>query len=199
MRRYIIIILTLLLGSITFKSFGQTITGKVLDEYDAPLAFANVILQKADSSFVSGTITDTTGVFVLEAVPEAVRIQVSFVSYHHKYIEIDGNDIGIVKMVPDAEMLSKAVVRVTLPKTEIVGDAFVTKIENSVLADAGSANDVLKKLPGVIQKDGGFVVANRLAVEYFMDPRNFLNEEGTPMKSKAWMSCRIPEHDMTRQ
>ncbi len=29
-----------------------------------------------------------------------------------------------------------------------------------------------------IQKDGGFVVANRLAVEYFMDPRNFLNEEG---------------------
>lgn len=158
MRRYIIVILTLLLGSITFKSFGQTITGKVLDEYDAPLAFANVILQKADSSFVSGTITDTTGVFVLEAVPEAVRIQVSFVSYHHKYIEIDGNDIGIVKMVPDAEMLSKAVVRVTLPKTEIVGDAFVTKIENSVLADAGSANDVLKKLPGVIQMDGGFEV-----------------------------------------
>ena len=29
-----------------------------------------------------------------------------------------------------------------------------------------------------IQKDAGFVVANRLAVEYYMDPRNFLNEEG---------------------
>ena len=29
-----------------------------------------------------------------------------------------------------------------------------------------------------VQKDGGFVVANRLAVEYYMDPRNFLNEEG---------------------
>lgn len=29
-----------------------------------------------------------------------------------------------------------------------------------------------------IQKDSGFVVANRLAVEYYMDPRNFLNEEG---------------------
>lgn len=28
-----------------------------------------------------------------------------------------------------------------------------------------------------IQKDGGFVVANRLAVEYYMDPRNFLKEE----------------------
>lgn len=29
-----------------------------------------------------------------------------------------------------------------------------------------------------VQMDSGFVVANRLAVEYFMDPRNFLNEEG---------------------
>lgn len=29
-----------------------------------------------------------------------------------------------------------------------------------------------------IQKDGGFVEANRLAVSYFMDPRNFLNEDG---------------------
>lgn len=28
------------------------------------------------------------------------------------------------------------------------------------------------------QMDAGFVVANRLAVEYYMDPRNFLNEEG---------------------
>ena len=29
-----------------------------------------------------------------------------------------------------------------------------------------------------IEKDGGFVAANRFAVEFFIDPRNFLNEEG---------------------
>ncbi len=29
-----------------------------------------------------------------------------------------------------------------------------------------------------IQKDGGFVEANRFAVAYFIDPRNFLNEDG---------------------
>ena len=158
MRRFIITIISLLLVSISFESLAQTITGKVLDEYDAPLAYANVIMQKADSSFVAGTVTDTTGAFVLEADPEAVRLQVSFVSYHTQYIEIEGSDIGIVRMVPDAEMLGKAIVRATLPKTEIVGDAFVTKIENSVLAEAGSANDVIKKLPGVIQKDGNFEV-----------------------------------------
>ena len=45
-----------------------------------------------------------------------------------------------------------------MPKTTIQGDAFVTEIENSILAKAGSANDVLKKLPGVIQKNGGIEV-----------------------------------------
>ena len=158
MKRFIISLISLILISISFESFGQTITGKVLDEYDAPLAYANVIMQKADSTFLAGTITDTSGVFVLEADPEAVRIQVSFISYHTQYIEIEGSNIGIVRMVPDAEMLGKAVVKAILPKTEIVGDAFVTKIENSVLAEAGSANDVLKKLPGVIKKDGNFEV-----------------------------------------
>lgn len=158
MKRYIITLFSLLLISISFKSAGQTITGKVIDEYDAPLAYANVILERADSAFISGTITDTCGVFVLNADPDAVRVQVSFVSYHTQYIEIEGNDIGTVRMVPDAEMLARSIVRATLPKTEIVGDAFVTKIENSVLADAGSANDVLRKLPGVIQKDGNFEV-----------------------------------------
>lgn len=102
MKRFIISLISLILISISFESFGQTITGKVLDEYDAPLAYANVIMQKADSTFLAGTITDTSGVFVLEADPEAVRIQVSFISYHTQYIEIEGSNIGIIRMVPDA-------------------------------------------------------------------------------------------------
>ena len=47
--------------------------------------------------------------------------------------------------------------------------------ENLKSKEAGHYNQETDKY---IQKDGGFVVANRLAVEYYMDPRNFLNEEG---------------------
>ncbi len=47
--------------------------------------------------------------------------------------------------------------------------------ENLKSKEAGHYNQETGKY---IQKDGGFVVANRLAVEYYMDPRNFLNEEG---------------------
>ncbi|MBE6775792.1 MAG: hypothetical protein E7543_06340 [Ruminococcaceae bacterium] len=55
------------------------------------------------------------------------------------------------------------------------------------LVSASSASEIFKSKDigdydyskkQYIQKDGGFVEANRLAVAYFMDPRNFLNEDG---------------------
>ena len=38
MKRFINTIISLVLVSVSFESFGQTITGKVLDENDSPLA-----------------------------------------------------------------------------------------------------------------------------------------------------------------
>ena len=148
----------LLLAASSFNTSAQTLTGKVLDENDLPLAFANVIIQTAESTYLDGTITDTLGVFTIERHPDAVSIQISFIGYETYHSPITDNDLGTVILVPDSEMIGKSVVRATLPKTTIQGDAFVTKIENSVLAQAGSANDVLKRLPGIIQKDGGYEV-----------------------------------------
>lgn len=57
-------------------------------------------------------------------------------------------------------------------------------VKNLVSSSASSSN-LKSRLPGhynsatntFVQMDSGFVVANRLAVEYFMDPRNFLSED----------------------
>lgn len=56
----------------------------------------------------------------------------------------------------------------------------------NLVSDSASSENLKSKESGhynqetgkYIHKDAGFVVANRLAVEYYMDPRNFLNEEG---------------------
>lgn len=154
MRYFRMALVFLQLASLSLEAAGQTITGKVVDQDDNSLAYANVIMQRADSTFIAGTMTDTCGVFVLKEEPEAVRIQISFISYKNSYVQLTGCDCGTIRMTPDTEMLGKSVVKAVIPKTEIIGDAFVTKIENSLLADAGSANDVLNRLPGVIRKDG---------------------------------------------
>ena len=72
----------LLWTAFSISGFAQTLTGKVVDENDEPLAYANVVLQKNDSTFIAGTVTDTLGVFRMPGHHDATMLQVSFVSYN---------------------------------------------------------------------------------------------------------------------
>ena len=49
---------------------------------------------------------------------------------------------------------------------------------SSDILKSHDADDYLPETDTYLYKDGGFVQASRLAVEYFLDPRNFLNENG---------------------
>jgi len=166
MKRVLILLMAV---AFSMTARGQSITGKVVDETDAPLAYANVILQRADSSYIDGSVADTAGRFTIAAHPEAAWVQVTFIGYETQYRALD--ELELIRLVPDTEVLGKAVVKAVLPKTEIHGDAIVTKIENSVLADAGSAKDVLEKLPGVTFKDETFEVFGKGTPLFFVNGR----------------------------
>ena len=165
-----IFVLYFLLTAVSSISlYAQNITGKVVDEYDSPLAYANVILQRSDSTYIDGAVADTSGRFTISSHPEAARLQISFIGYETQYRAL--NDLEIIRLEPDTEVLGKAVVKATLPKTEIHGDALVTKIENSVLAESGSATDVLERLPGVTLKDESFEVFGKGTPLIFVNGR----------------------------
>ena len=173
--RYLVLsTISLLLTSTYSFISSQTLTGKIVDENDQPLSYASVILQKADSTYICGTPAGEDGVFTLESHPEAVEMVVSYITYRSRHFSLPVNgshDFGIIKMEPDTEMLARAVVKAVVPKTVIKDDAFVTQIENSVLAEAGSANDVLKKLPGVTSKDGALEVFGKGAPVIYINGR----------------------------
>ena len=50
----------------TVTCMAQSITGKVVGENNSPLDYVNVVLLKADSTYVSGTVTDENGAFLVE-------------------------------------------------------------------------------------------------------------------------------------
>ena len=166
MKRVFILFIMMAL-SITANA--QSITGMVVDETDTPLAYANVILQKKDSTYLFGTVADNAGRFTIAAHPEAAWVQVTFIGYETQYRPL--NELDLIRLVPDTEVLGKAVVKAVLPKTEIHGDALVTKIENSVLAESGSATDVLERLPGVTLKDEAFEVFGKGTPQIFVNGR----------------------------
>ena len=139
--------------------YAQTVTGKLKDENSQPLPYANVVLLSLpDSTFVSGTISGEDGSFTLEATSENQIIQISSLGYKTVYKSISPANIGIVQLASDAQMLGEVVVKAYLPVIRVKGDAMVTNVENSVLSKAGSANDVLTKIPGITKKQDAFEV-----------------------------------------
>lgn len=66
MAKFLITLLTL---ATAISSLAQGITGKVVDETDGPLDYVNVVLlNKNDSTFISGTVTNADGEFLFEPV-----------------------------------------------------------------------------------------------------------------------------------
>lgn len=153
---------TLLLLCSLASSFGlsaQTISGKLVDEQNQPLPYANVVLLSLpDSAFVSGTISGEDGAFTLEATSQNQIVKISSIGYKTVCKSVSPANIGIVQLVSDAQMLGEVVVKGNLPVTRMKGDAMVTSVENSVLSKVGSANDVLTKIPGITKKQDAFEV-----------------------------------------
>lgn len=64
MRKLLIILLIL---TVCPHIAAQTITGKIVDEKQQPIGYVNIVLQQPDSTFISGSVSDEKGNFILEA------------------------------------------------------------------------------------------------------------------------------------
>lgn len=139
----------------------QNITGKVTDEQQRPMQFANVVLlQRSDSAFVKGCITDSVGMFRLTGQSGCqYLLKISSVGYGAVWRSVSSDEaVGTVTMKPDDFTLNEVVVKGNLPTTRMKGGALVTSVENSFLSHAGTANDVLLQVPMVTGRDGEFEV-----------------------------------------
>lgn len=151
----------LLLTGASTTLCAQNITGKVMDEKQQPMLYANVVLlEHHDSTFVAGCVTDSAGAFKLtgEAGAEYL-LKVSSVGYETMWLNVNTDEtVGTVAMSPSSLVLNEVVVKSNLPTTRMKGNALVTNVANSFLAHAGTANDVLSQVPMVTGQDGKFEV-----------------------------------------
>lgn len=159
MKRWMMV--AMLATSILGSAQAQQISGKVVDAEDNPVAYANVVMHTADSAYVAGTVTDEAGQFALAGKGNGVLLHVSYIGYTPVWQALKESGTMVVRLTADNQLLDEVVVKGTLPKTQIKGDAMVTSVENSVLATLGSANDVLGKIPGVINNGGSIEVLGK--------------------------------------
>lgn len=136
-----------------------TFTGIVLDENQAPMPYVNVVLlDGADSTFVQGSITGDDGAFCITGALETGILKISSVGYKTSFINVTPGNVGAITMEPDAAMLDEVVVKGQRPVHKLGKEGLLTMVDSSILSQLGTAEDVLRNIPGVLSKDGGIEV-----------------------------------------
>ena len=154
--RTIIIIIVELIATLTAVA-GPT-TGCVLDENRVPMPFVNVMLiNRTDSTFVQGTTTGEDGRFSLMADCDDCLLKISSVGYVTLFLESPRNNMGDIVMKPDAALLDEVVVQGQRPAHILGSEGLLTSVDGTILSKLGSAEDVLRNIPGVLSKPGGEV------------------------------------------
>ena len=155
--RTIIIIIVELIATLTAVA-GPT-TGCVLDENRVPMPFVNVILiNRTDSTFVQGTTTGEDGRFSLMADCDDCLLKISSVGYVTLFLESPRNNMGDIVMQPDAALLGEVVVQGQRPAHKLGREGLITSVDGTILSRLGTAEDVLRNVPGVRSKDDGLEV-----------------------------------------
>ena len=134
--------------------------GKVVDAKGEPVAYANVaVLSKADSTVVCGTVTQEDGTFNIITSETDGIMMVALLGYQTLYLApVDG---AVITLLEDSTLLEGAVTQAVMPKTKLTGEGLQTNVRGSVLENAGTANDVLAKTPGIIKGQNGLEVIGR--------------------------------------
>ena len=140
------IVLLSMICLVAITSTAQSISGCVIDEQAQPMPFANVVLvNRADSAFIAGTVTKDDGTF------------------------------SISQMQPDTKELGEVVVKGERPQYKMTTGGMTVDIQNSLLKDVGTADDVLSMLPQVQGGDGNFTVFAKGTPEIYINNKKVQN------------------------
>ena len=152
------------------------LTGTIVDEQSQPVAYANIaLLNPADSTLLSGGVSNESGYFAIPYEQEKTLIRISYVGYRTIYRLCDKDNVGTIRMHPDSYKLNGVEVKGQRPLVRMKDDAFVTTVEGSYLAKMGTGNDVLGQIPGVLRNGENIEVIGRGTPLIYINGRQMRN------------------------
>jgi len=156
---------------------GTTLTGAVYNQDREPIQFANVLLTKSVSSEerLRGAVTDELGKFSINKIdPGEYNLRISFIGFvsMDTVLVIDeSTDLGTIIMSDDLNTLSgiSVTARRKLIRQEI--DRLIVAVENSMLANRGTAMDVLASTPGITVTNDNITMIGKSSVGIMVDDK----------------------------
>ena len=150
--------------------------GTIIDTDGQPVAYANIaLLSPQDSTLITGGVSNESGFFVIPCEQQPVLARVSYVGYKTIYRQCDTKELGTIRMQPETMTLKGVVVRGEIPQYKMTTGGMTVDIQNSLLKDVGTADDVLSMLPQVQGSDGNFTVFAKGTPEIYINNKKVQN------------------------
>ena len=160
------------------------VRGSIVDSVSgAPIAFANLLaVSTRDTTRWTGGTTDENGQFRIGPMrPGAYRLKASHVG--HLPLELpfmlSGTelDLGTLRMHTTATNLGELEVEALRTRAEQIGDTTQFNADAYKTAPDASAEDLLKKLPGVVQEGGTLKVQGEEVRRVLVDGKEFFGDD----------------------
>ncbi len=175
---------------------GGAITGKIYDsETGRAIEYANIVLiNSADSSQVTGTISDKTGAFTLKNIPPGrYAIEVYFLGYETKtfksiHITRANPRVELGRVVLEPKVLTAETVEVEGERAAISYqiDKKVIDVDQQLTATSGTAVDVLENVPSVtVDIEGNVSMRGSSNFRVLIDGRPTVMEASEALKQIA--------------
>jgi hypothetical protein len=178
-----VLVITTGVSSVAQSTSGR-LEGNVSNEKGEPIEYVTVLLrQPQDSVLIAGAITDAAGRYSFEPVtPGKYILTLTFVGYHRQSMPIEQRDGASIYTAPavilkeDAKVLGEVVVRGQKPLVEQDGGKLVLNVQNTIIAEGGSAAELLERAPGVsIDQNNQISVNGKTGVNVMIDGKpNYL-------------------------
>lgn len=154
------------------------LSGFVYDELSQPMPFANVkLINRADSTFVLGTLTKEDGGFCIETSRTDVLLKVSMVGYVVKYVDIHEGIMAPVVMTPDNTFLDEVVITGYKKLFEQKGGELVANVKGTFLEQFPKVHDVIAQIPFVEVQDGDISILGKGSPIIYINNRLVRDQE----------------------
>ena len=171
--RSILIIKLLMLSLCTFAQIKGIIREK---DSKLPMEFVNVtLLSASDSAFITGTTTDSLGMFIIPNTISNGIIRVSYIGCNTQFRQIVPEDsVYNFFLQPNENSLKEVIVK---GKTYLhTSKGIIANIASGPLAKLGNGLDVLSHLPFIINKNGNISVLGKGKPLIFINNRLVRNQ-----------------------
>lgn len=174
----LVFVLMLLLISVAATAQGK-LSGKLLDDKQQPVGFANIVVLKLpDSSLASTGLTDKNGTFSINT-PIAGSYTLKITAIGFKTINTtafavndinSSKDFGSIGLTTEAKTLAEVSVNSLRPTITQLPDRMVVSVAGTAMAAGNTAYDVLGRAPGVfIDHEGNVQLNGRAGVTVMID------------------------------